>query len=106
MRGEMFSGMNRFENPMMWYSSSVAAVTNAIAALACAFNKKQISLMKQPRGVSHSSRNHEASATAETAVLVSASTTAFSVTVHEIQSTQRLSRLWRERFGLLKCCLL
>src|SRR6266700_3658181 len=34
MRGEMFSGMNRSEKPMMWYSASVAAVTNAIAALA------------------------------------------------------------------------
>jgi len=34
MRGVMFSGLNRFEKPMMWYSRSVAAVTNAIAALA------------------------------------------------------------------------
>ena len=34
MRGEMFNGMNRSEKPMMWYSRSVAAVTNAIAALA------------------------------------------------------------------------
>ena len=32
--GVMFSGMNRLEKPMMWYSRSVAAVTNAIAALA------------------------------------------------------------------------
>jgi hypothetical protein len=33
MRGEMFNGMNRLEKPMMWYSRSVAAVTNAIAPL-------------------------------------------------------------------------
>src|SRR3954463_13466028 len=48
MRGEMFNGVNRFENPMMWYSDSVTAVTSAIAALASRADRHAPAIMLQP----------------------------------------------------------
>ena len=48
MRGEMFSGMNRSANAMMWHSRSVAAVTRAIAALASRAVRQEPAMFEQP----------------------------------------------------------